>query len=129
LPILLSACTVSSQQSYVPVIEDRLVKVYPGSSDQPESIEAPSVIISLLDKAMVFHQQGKLQKSAALVERALRIKPEDPLAWNRLAFIRFEQKRWSQAEQLAMKSNALAKGMASLQLRNQRIIEASREKK
>ena len=83
-------------------------------------------ITKLLKQALGQQQQGALEKSAATLERALRIQPNEPLAWNRLAFVRLQQNQWRQAEQLALKSNSLT-AQDSLMMRNWRIIADARK--
>jgi len=100
----------SSQQSR----KTRLKKVHPA-------------IAKLLKQALGQQQQGDLEKSAATIERALRIRPNEPLAWNRLAFVRFQQEQWQQAEHLALKSNSLAANKHRLKVRNWRIIADARK--
>lgn len=96
-------------------------------SVKPVEEEHPA-ITTLLDQALERQRSGDLDQSAALIERAVRIAPQDPLAWNRLAFIRLQQNDWTQAEQLAMKSNSFADGQSNLQLRNWRIIAEARKR-
>ena len=50
---------------------------------------------------------GDFAGASASIERGLRIAPNEPVLWNRLAAVRFGQKRFSQVEQLAKKSNDL----------------------
>ena len=62
----------------------------------------------------------------ATIERALRIDPNNARLWNRLAAIRLEQGQPRQAEQLALKSNALSRGDTRLQARNWRLVARAR---
>jgi predicted Zn-dependent protease len=64
--------------------------------------------------------------AAATLERALRIQPQDPLLWNRLARVRMEQGLHSQAANLAARSNALAGDQATLRQDNWSIIATAR---
>ena len=97
------------------------------TDSKPKPIVHPA-IARLLKQALEQQRKGDLSKSSALVERAVRIQPQDPLAWNRLAFIRLQQSNWVQAEQLALKSNSFSEGQSSLQLRNWRIITEARKR-
>ncbi len=104
-------------------------------SGRPERPAAPAVIAprpgtdataALLQEAIAAESRGDAERAAALLERALRVAPEDPLPWSRLAGLRLRQGQGAQAEQLAVKSNRLAGEQASLRAENWRIIAASR---
>jgi cytochrome c-type biogenesis protein CcmH/NrfG len=56
------------------------------------------------------------------LERALRIDPQDPYSWHRLATLRLRQGRADQAEALARKSNLLAGEDPALRARNWKIV-------
>jgi Tfp pilus assembly protein PilF len=106
--------------------------------DDPGRLERPAAPLAatpragsdataaLLQEAAVAASQGDAEKAAALLERALRVAPEDPLPWNRLAGLRLRQGQGSQAEQLAVKSNRLAGQQALLRAENWRIIAGAR---
>jgi hypothetical protein len=63
--------------------------------------------------------------AAATLERALRIEPQEPYLWNRLARVRLEQGLPGQAGNLAARSNALATD-AALKQDNWAVIAAAR---
>ncbi len=96
----------------------------------PESVPAqqPPVIVALLEQAETQANDGDLSTSVATLERALRIEPRDPLLWYHLASVRLAQGEYSQAEQIAMKSNSLAAGARKLQVRNWRLIAQARKR-
>ena len=71
-------------------------------------------------------QAGDYAGSAATLERALRIQPQDARLWNRLARVRMEQGLHSQAANLAARSNALAGDQADLKRDNWSIIASAR---
>lgn len=83
-------------------------------------------MVALLDNAGQQARSGQLDASAATLERALRIEPDNAVIWNRLALVRLQQGRPDQAESLAAKSNALAGSDRELQVRNWRIIAQAR---
>lgn len=106
-----------------------------GDSGQLETPAAPAAttprpgddaIAALLQEAAVAESQGDVERAAALLERAIRVAPEDPLVWSRLAALRLRQNQGSQAEQMAAKSNRLAKGNPALKARNWRLIAEGR---
>jgi len=80
----------------------------------------------LLQEAFAAEAGGDAEKAVALLERALRVAPEDPLPWSRLAGLRLRQGQGSQAQQLAVKSNRLAGQQVALQAANWRIIAGVR---
>lgn len=52
------------------------------------------------------------------LERALRIEPRNPLLWGRLADVKFAQRAWRSAIQLAAKANTLAANNVNLRRQN-----------
>jgi tetratricopeptide (TPR) repeat protein len=64
--------------------------------------------------------------AAATLERALRIQPQEAYLWNRLARVRVEQGLYSQAGNLASRSNALSGDQAGLKQDNWSIIATAR---
>ncbi|HES75491.1 MAG TPA: tetratricopeptide repeat protein, partial [bacterium] len=80
-------------------------------------------LASSADAAMA---RGDLSTSAASLERALRIEPNNAGLWSRLAEVRLRQGDRAQAEQLALKANGLAGGDAALRSRNDKIVAQAR---
>ncbi|MEW5837760.1 MAG: tetratricopeptide repeat protein [Pseudomonadota bacterium] len=66
--------------------------------------------------------RGDLTASAATLERALRIEPNNAGLWSRLAEVRLRQGDTAQAQQLALKANGLAGADAALRARNEQIV-------
>jgi tetratricopeptide (TPR) repeat protein len=83
-------------------------------------------VVALLDEAEVYANQGDGDQAAATIERALRIEPRNPWLWHRLAVIRMQQGRYSEAIDLATRSSSLANGDARLLEGNQQVIDRSR---
>lgn len=69
---------------------------------------ASPAVVALLIEAQRYGRIGDAGKAAANLERALRIEPENPWIWHRLAVLRLQQERWAEAITLAQKSNSLA---------------------
>ena len=70
-------------------------------------------------------EMGQLDRAFATAERAVRIDPYNAKLWNLMARIQFKQENYSQAEQLAKKSNLLAKNDdRALKSMNWKIIAA-----
>lgn len=65
---------------------------------------------------------GKAGRAAATLERALRIEPENPLLWLRLAEVNAQQGKKSQAASMARKALNLAPDDAGLQARGKRLL-------
>jgi tetratricopeptide (TPR) repeat protein len=66
--------------------------------------------------------QGRTDQAFAMAERAIRIDPVNAKLWNLLARIQLRRGNYSQAEQLSIKSNFLAKNDKRLKAENWRII-------
>jgi hypothetical protein len=135
LLLALSACTT------VPPSRDRLppvVESQPSEAGQdmvpqrvePTPVPAPAMdggaVIALLERADSYQASGDFGAEAATVERALRIEPGNARLWNRLASVRLKQGKPRQAEQLALRSNALAGADTGLQRRNWRLVARAR---
>ena len=66
-------------------------------------LENPAVemLVTQADKS---REQADPDTAAALLQRALRLEPDNPRLWQRLAEIRLEQGRYLEAEEMAMRS-------------------------
>jgi tetratricopeptide (TPR) repeat protein len=96
---------------------------------EPATAPANPVVVSLLQQADQFAQAGKLDRAAASVERGLRIAPKDAALWQRLASIKLQQGDYRQAESMARKSIALARGHRGMIADNWKIIAQAREQR
>ncbi len=103
----------------------------PPSPEQPKASEPPTKpVATLLAKAETEFHAGQLERSAALLERGIRISPKDPRLWQRLAQVRLHQGDAEQAETLAFKSNSLSSDLDSALLRmNWEIIAEARRQR
>lgn len=90
------------------------------------SLSGSPAVRELAGSAQKAMGQGDLTGSAATLERALRIEPNNAGLWSRLAEVRLLQGDLSQAEQLALKSSGLPGADAALQSRNQSIVNKAR---
>jgi tetratricopeptide (TPR) repeat protein len=87
--------------------------------------DSSEAVKSLLGEAKSYHKARQFEQAAALLERALRIVPREPIIWHNLAGVRLAQADWKRAANLAQKSNALAgthKKYKMLRIRNWMII-------
>ncbi len=83
--------------------------------------DSNSAVESLLNDAKTYYELKQFEQAAALLERALRIDPRNPILWYNLAGIRLAQEDWKRAANLATKSNTLAgndKDYKELRMRN-----------
>lgn len=134
--LFLSACSSMPPRELPPVIDgrtgQRLPDEPPGVPEEPVAVPVPpastssGAVVALLDQAEDYRRSGDVDNEAATIERALRIDPKNARLWNRLAAVRLDQGRPGQAEQLALKSNTLARGDKALQARNWRLVARAR---
>ncbi|MFZ0470021.1 MAG: tetratricopeptide repeat protein [Thiogranum sp.] len=134
--LLLGACSSTPTRPLPPVIDGQTGEPAPGVPYEPPEQTVPvplppssssgGAVVALLDQAETYHRSGDIDNEAATIERALRIDPKNASLWSRLAAVRLEQGRPGQAEQLALKSNALAGEDTVLQARNWRLVARAR---
>lgn len=98
----------------LPLPEDSNIKAQ--SLGYSESMSA--VASRLLASAVSNKAVGDFDSAVGDLERALRIEPRNPLLWYQLADVRYSQKNFKQAIQLAAKSNTLAGNDKSLRRQN-----------
>ncbi len=114
----------TARQASTPAIDSQTLQHEPPttSSYTPRQTKAPvplpgpvtepqptgSAVLALLQTADLQQADGQLAAAAASLERALRIEPQNPWTWYRLAAVRLDQGRLDQAEQLARRCDSLA---------------------
>lgn len=96
------------------------------SKDYQQKRAPTGTVIALLNQARDQQRNGKPERAAAVLERALRIDPKNAKLWSELAQVRLQQGKLDQAESLATKSNALVGGDETLRQRNDNIIKQAR---
>jgi tetratricopeptide (TPR) repeat protein len=98
-----------------------------GDSIQPapqfSSKSTSGTVLALLSQAKQQEKSGNPEKAAAVLERALRIEPNNPQLWYRLALLRLQQGKLDLAKSFAAKSMALAQGDENLQVKNRTIMQ------
>jgi predicted Zn-dependent protease len=99
----------------------------PGATVQ-HNVDNRAVAI-LWEKAEEARRAGELDRAVTSLERAVRLAPEDPVLWSRLAEVRLRQRDFAMAENLAAKSNALAGERRLLRYRNWLIIAEARRRR
>lgn len=121
LVMCLGACTtIRESEESVPeqlpndraVVDGRVLPL-PGkrkiqSQSLPGQSSQSAVVRRLMESAQRSRDANDWEAAANSLERGLRIEPRNAVLWGQLADIRFRQKDWPQAVQLAAKSNALA---------------------
>ncbi|MBD3671128.1 MAG: tetratricopeptide repeat protein [Gammaproteobacteria bacterium] len=127
---------ISAGCTTTPETDDGMLPM-PRELEQPQvpvqetpGVRAPSrsnsAVASILLDVQSAIQAGRYSVAASQLERALRIEPANARVWHYLARVRFNQRRYAQAANLAAKSNALARGDEALRAQNDALIDASR---
>jgi len=105
---------VDGQPLPLPLPDDNVIKAEPLSGEAPMSPVVKRLVATAGDQRRVGNWVG----AANSLERALRLEPRNGQLWSRLAQIRYDQKAWKKAIQLAAKSNTLSGGNSNLLRQN-----------
>ncbi len=97
--------------------------------EKPARPAAPPAVLALMKEADINAASGSYDNAASSLERAIRIQPRSALLWQKLAEVRLQQHQPGLAEDLAKKSNVLAKGNKDLIHKNWVIIADARRQK
>lgn len=98
----------------LPLPEQDVFTAEPLSVDKPMS----PVVARLVAMAGDQRRVSNWASAASSLERALRIEPRNGRLWSWLAQVRYDQKAWQKAIQLAAKSNTLSGGNSNLLRQN-----------
>lgn len=95
----------------------------------PRSAEdiSGAAVTSLMRQARSALSTGQPDQAAAVLERALRIEPRNYFVWSMLGQTYLAQSNFAQADSVARKSNALARGNVYAEVVNWRTIATARE--
>jgi predicted Zn-dependent protease len=93
------------------------------------NLSAPPAVMALQSDIEGNLKTGNYAEAAASLERAIRIQPKNPELWHVLADVRLKQQQPGLAEDLAKKSNLLAKSNQELIRSNWITIAESRRLK
>lgn len=93
---------------------------------QSQPMNSPAVV-ELSSQAQQALDADRHDAAVQLLERAIRIEPQNGALWHQLARVRFQQGSYEQAMQLANRSNALLADDSTLRARNDELIDAARE--
>ncbi|MEZ5442289.1 MAG: tetratricopeptide repeat protein [Lysobacterales bacterium] len=88
-------------------------------------LENPAVA-QLVEQAEQQRLAGQLDSASSVLERALRVEPDNPRLWQRLAEIRLEQGAYLEAEEMAMRSLGLSARVGEWCRRNWLTLKATR---
>ena len=92
------------------------------------ALPATPAVAALLDDADISERAGDFERTAAALERALRLEPLNAMLWHRLARVRLKQGQWQNAVEIAAKSNSLAGEDQVLQQWNWAVIAEAKER-
>ena len=123
---LLSACaSVPIERTPPPrpiIVNGQSKPLPPAPEIQTEELQKGQVMSPAAQGLLASAQQqldsSNWEGAANYLERALRIEPRNPVLWERLATVRYEQRDWQQAIQLAAKSNTLVGANTDLRRQN-----------
>jgi predicted Zn-dependent protease len=99
----------------------------PEPAPPPASRSENVAVAGLMESARADAAAGKLSTAAASIERALRIEPRNPRLWQELARVRLQQTQFTQAENMAARSNTFAGSDNAVRAENWRLIAQARE--
>ena len=117
------------QEGSAPVSEADVQTQRGGTPLPPgESRSRYQAVTGLVQQADRYGEQGQYPRSAAFLERALRITPRDAWIWHKLATVRMKQGYYSQAESMAKKSLSLPGNSLRLKISNWELIRNAAEK-
>jgi tetratricopeptide (TPR) repeat protein len=96
--------------------------------EQPPRAEdiSGAAVTSLMRQARAALDGGRPEQAASALERALRIEPRNYFVWAMLGQAYLAQQNYEQADSVAAKSNALARGNGLAELHNWRTIAEAR---
>lgn len=123
---LLAGCAALDERREAPPDADPSPEGAPEPA--PEAREAPgsAAVRSLLADARAASDDGDHGRAGALLERALRIAPDNAVLWHNLAIVRYREAAYAEAESLAQRSLSHDDADAELRRRNWELIAVSR---
>ena len=86
-------------------------------------------VAAIWTNAEIARTDKQYDQASELIEEALRIVPDDPVLWSRLAELRYQLGEHVLAENYAAKSNAISVDDRVLQYRNWLIIQHARDQR
>lgn len=95
----------------------------PAQASPRRATTSPAASTTLLEQSRREREAGRYREATAVVERALRIEPNNPVLWIELGEIKREQGDLAQAEAMARKALTLADGDRSIEARAFALID------
>ncbi|MEM7207048.1 MAG: hypothetical protein AAF434_04415 [Pseudomonadota bacterium] len=129
LALVISGCSNAPQKkSSSDLSTQDLSPIGSQSGAIQHSLDDPDVAV-LWTRAELAREEKQFAEASFHIEQALRVIPDDPVLWSRLAELQMLQEETVLAENYAAKSNALASDNRPLQHRNWLIIQHARDKR
>lgn len=142
LAVLLTSCATSSPREKQiwpwpdpPVVEEPVQTGAPTPTPLPAAPAYPrtaeqasgQAVTALMQQARSDLDAGQPARAASALERAVRIEPRNPFVWSLLGKTYLALGDAAQAENVCVKSNALARGNPYVQIDNWQTIESARQ--
>jgi len=86
----------------------------------------PEKLSMLTDQAELLAAEGNLEQAIATTERVLRLEPQNPDVWYRLAKLHIQKGDFASAEEYAMRTLKFARDRRDMQAKAWRLIERAR---
>jgi tetratricopeptide (TPR) repeat protein len=99
----------------------------PERGEEPGESAGVAAVRRLLADAREASDNGDNDRACALLERALRSRPDSAVLWHNLAIVRYRETAYEQAADLAGRSLSHAGDNRELKRRNWEVIAASRQ--
>lgn len=100
----------------------------PSQTPTPQYEPVTGQATALYTKADEALRAGQYANSEMLLERALRIEPQNAHYWYTLAKVKYQQQQYPQAVQFCLKADSLAGGQAQLIASNKELLENAKKK-
>lgn len=92
------------------------------TEDLQEPVSQSSAVASLHLQGQELREQGQLQQAQASFERAVRLEPNNAVLWYELALLAYEQNRYQEAHELALRAQAFAGDATALNRKIDKLI-------
>lgn len=124
----LAACATAPPEREADPDETTIDEPFDPEGSVRHTVDNEAVAL-LWEQAEEARRNDEPKSAIGALERALRVAPEDPVLWSRLAELQLEQGEHGVAENQAARSNSLAGERPLLRYRNWLIIAAAREQR
>ena len=123
--LLLQACGTAPEKPTGPHLTQAEINTRAGE-DITLGVEKKAVV-RLWEVAESARKSGEYSRANGLLEQAIRMSPEQPVLWSRVAELQLLLKQPIIAENYAAKANLLSQNFPALRYRNWMIIKYARE--